>query len=632
MRIIFSRKMKIAAVVLVFFCFIVGIGIYLYSQGQLKLPTAIELLISPNSGATEVFSKKFVILPSGYEITQTDKDKIISDKAELILVRNGSGYDKKKIVDKLGIGNTVGIEILPLNETTPIKICGLTKNSNVSSERAAFVDLLDYDLIHGDCSTGQKITKVTEISCKEGVVKCQNEFLGLLHSDNVYVYYAKSPLTTTFPQLTLKTEQKSGMIVALWDNVKYPYNLVQKAYSLEYIDSEGKRFGATGKIERSNQGDSYLPPRDLAGMTVTVKLRVWYQIAGEDLLEPEMYSTTFEYAKNITPEAKIDAVTPVESAWIPEWGIPDGIATLQRNPKKWSTISPTWYYVNADGTLDYQYSSRNAELTSIIRANGIQLIPTVICFDADILKDILNNHLDVHVNEIVSAVVQNGYDGIDIDYEITYFADKDLLIKFVTDLASRLHEKNKVLSFTALPKIDDREIYSFLPQTHQAQDWQAIGAVVDEFRIMAYDYTGQSSKLAGPMSPLPWNEAIIKYAIEKMPASKIVLSLPIYSHAWPKADMNTAVGVNNDLSLNSETSENTYSWQYDDISAIKLNSVGYQESEDLWYGETHAILKYKNKDLEMYYLSPSQITKRIELAKAYGIKGLCYWRIGGDQL
>jgi spore germination protein YaaH len=134
------------------------------------------------------------------------------------------------------------------------------------------------------------------------------------------------------------------------------------------------------------------------------------------------------------------------------------------------------------------------------------------------------------------------------------------------------------------------------------------------------------------MSPMPWDEALIQYAIENMPASKVVLALPIYSHAWPKASIDDAVGINNDLSLYSGENNNTYSWQHDDISNIKTSSAYYNETENLWYGENHTFLKYSNTDLEMYYLSPAQVTKRLELAKAYGIKGLCYWRIGGDQL
>ena len=53
-------------------------------------------------------------------------------------------------------------------------------------------------------------------------------------------------------------------------------------------------------------------------------------------------------------------------------------------------------------------------------------MPTVSLFDADILKEILNQHLDEHVDAIANVVKENNYDGIDIDYESTYLDDKSM--------------------------------------------------------------------------------------------------------------------------------------------------------------------------------------------------------------
>jgi spore germination protein YaaH len=310
----------------------------------------------------------------------------------------------------------------------------------------------------------------------------------------------------------------------------------------------------------------------------------------------------------------------------------EGVASVKSNPKKWHTISPVWYTPNRNGTLNKQSTYKNATLMDIAKKNSIAIMPSIALFDPQILSDILNGNLDRHVDEIVQEVVKNGFAGIDLDYETTYLKDKEKLVELVTKLATKLHANNKKLSFTALPKIDDRKIYSYLPETHEAQDWAAIGAVVDEFRIMAYDYTGQGSKQPGPLSPYVWNELLIQYAIARMPAEKVILALPLYAHGWPTPTSSNLAGKNNDQSLSSGEFKNTISPQHDNIAYMKTHSAYFRETYDPWYKEVRVEVKYNGVKRVLYYLDKKAINDRLQLASKYGIKGVCYWRIGGERL
>jgi spore germination protein YaaH len=428
-----------------------------------------------------------------------------------------------------------------------------------------------------------------------------------------------------------KVETPHGATIIAWQEY-VSGTLEQSGYSLEILDSVNKRVHATGRINSDNIGDFFITTTNIPSQTMTAKIRLWLKYGNIALTESFEVSGTFEYTAYPPPINNPTTTTVKQIAWIPDWGMSSGIASIRRNPKKWETISPVWFTPNKNGMLIKESTTNSPTLIKLLRENNIKLVPTISLFDADILTEILNKNLDKHVAEIVAVVEKNGYAGIDLDYESTYEADQLRLLEFITKLAEQLHKKSKTLSFTVLPKIDDRRIYSFLPQTHQAQDWQAIGAIVDEFRIMAYDFTGQGSLQPGPLSPYQWNESLIKYALSNMPAQKIVLALPLYSHGWPKPKTSNLAGVNNDLSLSSGKQKNTISLQHSDIDYIKGHSSYYRETYDTWNKEVRAEFKYNGVERVMYYLNKKSIDERIDLAERYGIKGICYWRIGGDYL
>ena len=139
-----------------------------------------------------------------------------------------------------------------------------------------------------------------------------------------------------------------------------------------------------------------------------------------------------------------------------------------------------------------------------------------------------------HVNNIVDLVMREGYDGIDLDYEVFAFGNArsewaaiaDDWVAFVNQLSTELHNRGKLLSVTVPPVyVDENGVTR--GYTVYAQD--RIAAAVDRLRLMVYDW---SISVAGPIAPMYWVEKVIAYSSSVVPVSKLQLGVPMYGRHW----------------------------------------------------------------------------------------------------
>ncbi len=588
---------------------------------SLKTPNS-SITVTPTPTPNQD-NNKFFIVPNGYIPTKQEIELIKTTQVTNIIIENSTANYQNELKALLSDNSAADVS---LNDYT---ICSKNNSAESLDSANGMPDASIY-LCKALEATVHKNIVIEKINCDIKQSKCINETLSRIvnKSSDLLLYTPQYPILSLLSLNDITIDTPHDTYIFSWGKSDI-YTL--NSYSVEVLDKVNKRVFASGRINTATEGDYFIPTSTLSAQELTVKVRLWITFNGKQFTEPAIISKTFTYTPAITTITNVTSIAK-QISWIPDWGMADGIDSIKKNPKKWDTISPVWFVPNKNGTLERKPTLNSTVLVSLLRKNNIKLVPTISTFDADILKDILRNNLDKHVSEIVKVAVQYNYDGIDLDYESTYSDDKDLLITFLTKLSSELHNKGKTLSFTALPKIDNRPIYGFLPQTHQAQDWKAIGSIVDEFRIMAYDFTGQGSLQPGPLSPVQWNETLIRYAITQMDGSKVVLGLPLYSHGWPKPKLQNLAGVNNDKSLSSGELKNTISLQHDSIAYVKSHSSYYRESYDGWNKEVRAEFKYNGVERVMYYLDKKAINERINLAQKYGIKGVCYWRIGGEQL
>lgn len=323
--------------------------------------------------------------------------------------------------------------------------------------------------------------------------------------------------------------------------------------------------------------------------------------------------------------------------WMPTWASQSGYNSLTANPNYFDTISPVWYEVKIDGSLNTKYPSNRPQIINYAKTKNIRILPTVGMFDHNLFSQVLQSPVNMqrHVDSIVSAVVSGGYNGIDLDYESVSLADKDLYYDFLNKLSTELHKNNKILIVTVLAKWGDNVRYSYRPETRQVQDWALISKYADEVRIMAYDYTYSGDKYPGPIGPTGWINEVLEYASQRMPPEKTVLGIHLYAYEWyQNATTGEELELKTDSSQNSGSNPNTArAYTYRNVLSILQSNQGESSTFE---GENVFFYTRKNdktgilENRALVYISPDGVKERMLLAQQHKLKGVVFWRLGDE--
>jgi spore germination protein YaaH len=199
-------------------------------------------------------------------------------------------------------------------------------------------------------------------------------------------------------------------------------------------------------------------------------------------------------------------------------------------------IDCDWYTIDATGTVSA--GPENLALVAEARRHGVQAFATVTnrpssrgAFTASIARSILASPAAQQhaIDALVSLAVTKGFDGVDLDWEIIPVGDRDAFSHFVAGLAAALHARHRLLSAAVFAKTSEPGRWD----SQKVYDYRALGAAVDELKIMTYSYSGPWSS-PGPQAPLAWTKAVIDFARTQVPPSKIYMGLPFFGYDWHK--------------------------------------------------------------------------------------------------
>ena len=270
------------------------------------------------------------------------------------------------------------------------------------------------------------------------------------------------------------------------------------------------------------------------------------------------------------------------------------------------------YQAKSDGTL---YGLYEDELITIARANSVapNMVITNISaeggFDSDIAHTILTNMQiqEVFINNIISIAVDKNYYGVDIDFEYLYPEDRIAYADFLRKFKTELTQKNLKLSVAVAPKYRDNQ-QGIL---YEAHDYKLIGEIADRVIIMTYEW-GYIYGEPMAVSPLSEMEAVISYAVTRIPANKILMGMPNYAYDWtlPWTQGNSATTLSNNRALGLALDKGS-SIMWDNKSATPY--FNYTDES----GITHVV----------WFDDARSIDAKLRLVSKYNLAGVSYWTI-----
>jgi chitinase len=169
------------------------------------------------------------------------------------------------------------------------------------------------------------------------------------------------------------------------------------------------------------------------------------------------------------------------------------------------------------------------------------------------------------------------------------------------------------------------------PDNYNKLKLAQLGSVLDHINLMAYDYAGSFSSLTGhqanlyhnPQNPsaTPFNTkgAVDAYIAGGVPASKLILGMPIYGRAFTNTD-----GLGKSYSGTGEGSWENGIWDYK-----ALPRPGHSELYDQTSGATYS---YNTGTRTLIsYDTPEMVRRKVSYAQSRSLGGSMFWEASADK-
>lgn len=286
------------------------------------------------------------------------------------------------------------------------------------------------------------------------------------------------------------------------------------------------------------------------------------------------------------------------------------------NRDKLSSTAVKWYALDESGNLTDKDSSRYigvpqgyGDVKELAKETGTQIHMLVFESKADKLEQVLataESRINL-VNQIIYVVEQEGYDGVNIDFEYVKATDKDRYSEFIKILNEALKSRGKSLSLSLPVKTEKADWWP-------GYDYETLGKYSDFVVLMAYD---KNPSTPGPQSGIDWVEEVVDYAISRIPAEKVVLGIGYYGYDWASTGKRGAIIPKRNGA--------TYLIFADELAEKYGLSLSIDEKSGLSYG------RYTDDDgvsHEVWMENDRTVDAKAKLVVRKGLKGVALWRLG----
>ncbi len=276
-------------------------------------------------------------------------------------------------------------------------------------------------------------------------------------------------------------------------------------------------------------------------------------------------------------------------------------------------IMPFTYGFTPDGSLvvaEDEYIINAARKRGIKPLMHLSTLTEEGNFDSNLPVQLFENTDSISnlINNVVMAVLEKGYDGVDVDFEFLPLSQRENYVEFLAILSERLDEIDKIL-VVAVPPKTSREQRGIL---YEGIEYEGIGRYADYVLIMTYEW---GYKYGPPLAiaPIPSVRRVLDYAVTEIPRGKILLGISNYGYDWT---LPFVAGV-----TEAETISNIQAVDIARRYGAEIGFDSYSKAPYFFYTDD------EEKQHEVWFEDARSFEEKIKLIEEYSLAGGFIWEL-----
>ena len=286
---------------------------------------------------------------------------------------------------------------------------------------------------------------------------------------------------------------------------------------------------------------------------------------------------------------------------------PDSVSldSLRANARRLDIVAPHWLEIDESGAVR---ASEVPEASTALRGGSAVVLPSVVVTSRLAGSRIVNDPA-VGRTAIAQLLAAAGpWDGLALDFEGLDPGDRAGLSAFIQSLGAALRGAGKYFVVALPAKTSDVQT-----GWAGAYDYPALAGAADLYLVMAYGFRTSASEVPGSTAPLPWVDAAMAYAVNQLPADRLLLGVPFYGYDWnvTRGPPARALRFSDARALIDSTRATP---RFDP----EIGSAAFQYTS---FGDAH----------EVWYEDDRTLGAKLSLVLKYGLRGVGAWRLGHED-